>query len=161
MKCTIEIFLFSFYNYIRQGVMYFFKMHKRNEVMFVDINVLHAVLIAMIPVIIAIVLAWAYNVIHGAISYLVMTYLLVFSLEAFATTLPEGLSIALGDVMVMHEFMFEYMISWIHPMEYSTAKYVMLGILIASFIVSQVLSSLIRKAKVNKIRSLKQKVKRY
>ena len=65
-----------------------------------DINVLHAVLIAMIPVVIAIILSWAYNVVHGAISYLVMTFLLVFSLEAFEATLPTGLAEALvnGEV---------------------------------------------------------------
>ena len=141
--------------------MYFFKMHKRNEVTVVDFNIIHAVLIAMIPAIVAIVLAWAYNVLHGAISYLVMTFILVFSLQAFATTLPLELAEALESVMGTHNFMFDYMISWVNPLEASMAKYVMLGILIASFIISQVLSSLIRKAKVNKIRSLKQKVNRY
>ena len=141
--------------------MYFIKMHKRNEVMVVDINILHAVLIAMIPAIVAVVLAWAYNILHGAISYLVMTFLLVFSLEAFSTTLPAELAESLVEVMGTNQFMYDYMIKWAYPLEYSTAKYVMLGILIASFIISQILSSLIRKAKVNKIRSLKQKVKRY
>lgn len=126
-----------------------------------DINVLHAVLIAMIPVVIAIILAWAYNVVHGAISYLVMTFLLVFSLEAFEATLPAGLAEALVNVMGTNEFMYNYMIGWLYNLDPSIAKYVMLGILLGVFIISQILSSVIRKAKVNRIRSLKQKVKRY
>jgi hypothetical protein len=129
--------------------------------MVVDVNILHAVLIAAIPVVIAIVLAWGYNVIHGLISYLVMTFVLVFALEAFATNLPVELAASLSKVMGTHIFIYEYAISWIYPLEYTTAKYVMLAIMIASFAISQILSSLIRKAKVNKIRSLKQKVKRY
>ena len=86
---------------------------------------------------------------------------LVFALEAFATNLPVELAASLSNVMGTHIFIYEYAISWIYPLEYTTAKYVMLAIMIASFAISQILSSLIRKAKVNKISSLKQKVKRY
>ena len=53
----------------------------KDEVYIMDINLIPAILIALIPVFLTIIVSRLYNVVHGLITFLVMGYVLMFCLQ--------------------------------------------------------------------------------
>ena len=135
-----------------------------------DMNLLFAILIALVPVVITIIFSRFYNVVHGLITFLVMAYALMFCLQqdVFGGSLPAeitahlpaacGFYYAVND-LVLAVFNGVAFISNLLAQSYG--PYLALGALVFVFIISQVIACLIRKARVERIKVLRRQVKRY
>ena len=56
-----------------------------------DMNLLYAILIALVPVVITIIVSRLYNIIHGLITFVVTGFLLMFCFEAFGSNIPAAI----------------------------------------------------------------------
>ena len=130
-----------------------------------DMNLLYAILIALVPVIIAIVMSKVYNIIHGFISFVVTGHLLGFCLTVFGANLPAELLILTTETCLLYTKIDNLIVGLLVEAGLGVlgdfAVYVVLAIFIVVFVVSQIISSVLRKKRVEKINSLKRQVKRY
>lgn len=139
-----------------------------------DLNLIYALLIALIPVFFAVIFARRYNVIHGLISFVVFSFLLIFCLSAFEKNIPADILkylvggeetgyslIAFNSLLngVITHYLSKAGLATVLAADYG--KYVLLAIYLVVFILSQVIASVIRRHRVNGIKSLKRQVKRY
>ena len=135
-----------------------------------DINLMFAVLIALIPVFLTIIFSRLYNIIHGFITFIVMSFVLMFCLQAdvFGSSIQpqiaEHLTKACGVYTAVNEFFLAVFanvpfISDLLSQNYG--PYVALAAVAVVFIVSQIIACAIRKSRVEKIKSMKRQIKRY
>lgn len=139
-----------------------------------DMNLLYAILIALVPVVITIILSKVYNIFHGLISFLVTGFVLFFCIEAFQANLPAELLVylqpnneSLFSVCGLYYAINELLVSGLSSIglasffEWVGHPYVVLGAFVLVFVVSQVLSSVVRKRRIEKERNMKRQLKRY
>lgn len=132
-----------------------------------NMYLLYAILIALIPVVITIISSRLYNIIHGIITFIVMGFILTFCLQVFGANLPAELTAELPAVLALYTGMQTVVVdglSQIGLQEVLTADYgvyILLGVYVLIYIISQIIACAIRKARVEKIKSLKRQVKRY
>ena len=132
-----------------------------------DLNLLYAILIALIPVVLTIIFSRVYNIFHGLFSFLVFSFLICFLYanfsDKFNPELSAHLAIVLGTYSSINAFVLDLLkiagLSSVFEADYG--KYVILGIYVLVFIVSQIFASVIRKKRVEKIRGLRRQIKRY
>ena len=138
-----------------------------------DLNLIYALLIALIPVVLTVIFSRRYNLFHGLISFVVFSFLLLFCLDAFSKNVPAeilgylvgtetGLNlVSLYSMMsnVIAHYLSKAGLSEVFAQTYG--KYVLLAIYVGAFILSQVVASVIRRHRVNGIKSLKRQAKRY
>ena len=130
-------------------------------------DLLFAVLIALIPALIAVISARVYNFVHGLFMFCFTGYILIFCLGIFGPNLPAeimahipttcGLYFSLNALVV--DLLKTVGLAGLLPEEY--LAYAIIGIYVVLFIAFQIISSAIRKARKEKIESLKRQIKRY
>ena len=146
-----------------------------------DLNFLIAILIALAPVVLTILVSRAYNIFHGLITFLVMGYVLLFCVDMFGASLaPEvlmylGVSAVpsfssfplpygtLGLYLAIHTAVLDYMntAGLATLLADPNLKYYILGACAVVFLVSQLIAMRIRKKRVAKIKRLRRYLKRY
>ena len=132
-----------------------------------DMNLLYAILIALIPVVITIIMSKVYNVIHGLITFLVTGYLLIFCLSIFGGNLPTEISGYFIDTNSLYICINQFVIDALKVaglgdlLKEPFGVYIVLAMFVVLYVISQVISSALRKKRVEKINSLKRQVKRY
>ena len=132
-----------------------------------DLNLLYAILIALVPVVVTIIFSKVYNVFHGLITFLVFSFLLCFLLTNFGDKLPAeitaNLTIVAGTYAAFNSFILDCLklvgLESILAADYGV--YVVIGIYVLIFIISQIIASVLRKKRVEKIKGLKRQIKRY
>ena len=135
-----------------------------------DINLIPAILIALIPVVLTIIVSRLYNVVHGLITFLVMGFILMFCLQAdvfgggihelIAQHFPKTCGIYYAiDELVLALFSGVPFITNLLAQNYG--PYVALGVVVVVFVISQIIACAIRKARVERIKLLRRQVKRY
>ena len=135
-----------------------------------DINLIPAILIALIPVVLTIIASRLYNVVHGLITFLVTSFILMFCLqpdvfggsihELIAKHLPQtcGLYYAINDLVLA---LFSGVAFISNLLAQSYGPYIALGVVVVIFVISQIIACAIRKARVERIKILRRQVKRY
>ncbi len=132
-----------------------------------DMNLLYAILIALVPVVITIIVSKLYNVVHGLITFLVTGFLLMFCLEAFGANIPVDImsqtetTCSLYTIIngLINDLLGKVGLADLLAQDYG--KYILLGCYLVVFIISQIIASALRKSRVEKINNLKRQVKRY
>lgn len=130
-------------------------------------NLLFAVLIAMIPVIIAVIAARFYNIIHGLFMFCFSGFVLIFCLDIFGANLPAEIMAHIPTTCALYISMDAVVVralevigvAGLFPEEYTA--YVVLAIYVVLFVACQIVSSAIRKSRKEKINNLKRQIKRY
>ena len=142
-----------------------------------DMNFLYAILIALAPVVLTIIISRAYNIVHGLITFLVFGYVLLFCLGEFGDKLPEQMQMYLGLAglevplpfgtlalyQMIHMAVLDLMgqIGLEKLLLNENLKYFILAGCAVIFIISQIIASKIRKSRVAKVRKLRRYLKRY
>lgn len=138
-----------------------------------DMNIVYALLIASAPVILSVLLAKRYNVVHGLITFLFTGYLLLFALSYLGKHLPADITKYLYGVEQKFAFLSLYnglyfvfgsVLNLIGLGKYLTggyAEYVILGAYVLLFIISHIIAVGIRRHRINGIKALRRQVKRY
>ena len=139
-----------------------------------DMNLLYAILIALVPVVLTIILSRVYNIVHGLITFLFSGFLLYFCVEAFQANLPaeivaylipgqEGAFATCELYYAINSFIVSALteIGLADFFAWEGAAYVVLGVYALVFVISQVISGIILKQKIEKQKSLKRQLKRY
>ena len=133
-----------------------------------DINMIPAILIALIPVFLTIIASRLYNIIHGLITFVVMSFVLMFCLDVFGANIHElirahfpatcGLYITINE-LVLAVFAGIPFITNILAQPYG--PYVALGVVAVIFLISQIIACVIRKNRIERIKVLRRQIKRY
>ena len=132
-----------------------------------DFNLLYAILIALVPVVVTIIFSKVYNIFHGLFTFLTFSFLLCFLFTHFGSSLPVELAaqleLVLGTYVYINTFVLDSLklIGLESLLTASYGEYILLGIYVVIFIVSQIIASVLRKKRVEKIKGLKRSVKRY
>ena len=139
-----------------------------------DMNLLYAILIALVPVVLTIILSKVYNIVHGLITFLVTGFLLYFCVEAFQANLPaeivsylipgqEGAFATCELYYAINSFVVSALtqVGLADFFAWEGAAYVVLGAYVLVFIISQIIACAIRKKRVEKEKSMKRQLKRY
>lgn len=132
-----------------------------------DINFLYAILIALVPVVLTIIFSKVYNVFHGLFTFLVFSFLICFLFTQFGDKLSPELSghliTTLGTYVCINSLVLDLlgMVGLESVISADYGVYVVLGIYVLIFIVSQIIASILRKKRVEKIKGLKRSIKRY
>ena len=133
-----------------------------------DINLLLAILIALVPVVLTIIFSRLYNVVHGLITFLVMQYVLMFCLEVFGGNLPEAITKNFPVVCGLYSSFNDFVLSLLKGVPFianllaqSFGPYIILGVYVLVFLISQIIACAIRKSRVEKIKFLRRQLKRY
>ena len=132
-----------------------------------DMNLLYAILIALVPVIITVIMSRVYNIVHGVITFLVTGHLLMFCLGMFGVNLPKeimdytaitcSLYTAIGGLV--NELLGSLGLAEL--LAGDLGVYILLAVFVVIFVVSLIFASVFRKKSVEKVNSLKRQVKRY
>lgn len=132
------------------------------------IDLLFPILIALVPVIIAVIGARIYGILHGFITYLFMGQLLIFCLAMFGGNIGAELAASTAVHAALHTKINSFVIASLKQIgleclvsDEQTAKYVILGLFLLLFIVSQVVGCLFRKRSIEKTKKLKREARRY
>ena len=138
-----------------------------------DLNLIYALLIASLPVVFALIFTKRYNIVHGFVTFLLTSYLLLLALSNLQNHIPVEITNILygkdgyfGFLMFYMGFYYvaTYAINVIGLADLLLTPYAHLIILIpyiTLFIVSHAISVAIRKCRVNRIKALRRQVKRY
>lgn len=132
-----------------------------------DMNLLYAILIALVPVVITIIVSRLYNIVHGLITFIVTGFLLMFCLEAFGGNLPAEIMGYIPTTCSLYTVICDLIADLLDKVGLASllaqdyGKYILLAIYLVVFIISQIIASAIRKSRVEKINSLKRQLKRY
>lgn len=142
-----------------------------------DMNFLYAILIALAPVVITILVSRAYNIFHGLITFLVLGYALLFCLDLFAEKLPAELALYLGmgeigcplpyGTVAIYSMINVAVVDLLtkagleNLISNKNFKYYLLGGYVLLFVISQVIASAIRRRRVAKINRLRRYLRRY
>ena len=132
------------------------------------VELLLPILVALVPVIIAVIGARLYGVLHGVIAYLFMGQLLMFCLSMFGANIGAELAAAAEEHSVFHTKVYEFVVAAFEKFglgsliaDENTGAYVILGVFFVVFLISQIIGASIRKKRVEKTRILKRQVRRY
>ena len=132
------------------------------------VELLLPILVALVPVIIAVIGARLYGVIHGIITYLFMGQLLMFCLSMFGSNIGAELAAAAEEHSVLHVKIHDFAVVALEKFglgsllaDENTGAYVILGVFFVLFLVSQIIGGTFRKKRVEKTRILKREVRRY
>ena len=131
------------------------------------VELLLPILVALVPVVIAVIGARLYGVLHGIITYLFMGQLLMFCLAMFGSNIGVELAAAAEVHSVLHTKINEFTAYALNTfglgslLEGETGAYVILGIFFVLFLVSQIIGGSFRKHSVEKTRILKRQVRHY
>lgn len=132
-----------------------------------DMNLLYAILIALVPVVITAIMSKVYNIVHGIITFIVTGHLLVFCLSIFGANLPADITANMPTVCGLYVSIDSIVVSALGLLGLGDllagtfGVYIVLAVFVVLFIVSQIIASVLRKKRVEKINSLKRQVKRY
>jgi membrane protein implicated in regulation of membrane protease activity len=139
-----------------------------------DMNLLYAILIALVPVVLTIILSKVYNIVHGLITFLVSGFVLFFCLEAFNANLPaeivaylipgkEGAFATCELYYAINSFVISALnqLGLADFLAWEGAAYCVLGAYVLVFIISQIVSSVVRKKRIEKEKKMKRQLKRY
>ncbi len=132
------------------------------------VELLLPILIALVPVIIAVIGARLYGVLHGVITYLFMGQLLMFCLAMFGSNIGAELAASAESHAVLHAKIHDFAVAGLEQAglgsvisNEQTGGYVILGLFLLLFIISQVIGGSRRKRSVEKTKILKRQVRRY
>ena len=127
------------------------------------IDLLLPILIALVPVIIAVIGARIYGILHGFITYLFMGQLLIFCLAMFGDNIGAELAASTAVHTVLHTKIYDFVVVGLENIvsNEQIAKYVILGLFLLLFIVSQVIGCSFRKRSIEKTKKLKREARRY
>ncbi len=132
-----------------------------------DMNLLYAILIALVPVVITIIVSRLYNIVHGLITFIVTGFLLMFCLGVFGENLPAEIMAYIPGTCSLYTIISDLIsgllgkVGLAELLAQDYGKYILLAIYLVVFIISQIIASAIRKSRVEKINSLKRQLKRY
>lgn len=130
-----------------------------------DMNLLYAILIALIPVVFTILISRLYNIIHGIISFFTASALLILCLTSFGESLPAevlaGCALSCSFYDMINGFLVEVLaLVGLNGLgNVLDAGQLLLVILVVLFLVSQIISSVIRRRRVRRIKQLKKEAK--
>lgn len=138
-----------------------------------DINLIYALLVVLIPVVVSLIFTKRYNILHGLATFLFTSYLLLFLLSLFNNRIPEDIAIYLygkdgkfGFLTLYNGFYFVIVYAFNeiglgNYLKNEYVQYVVLGIYAVIFIISHIISVAIRRRRINGIKALRRQVKRY
>jgi hypothetical protein len=138
-----------------------------------DLNLIYALLIASVPVIFALLFAKRYNIVHGFVTFLLTSYLLLLAVSKLQNHIPvEITNILYGKDGYFGLLMFYKGFYEVAAVSLNLAgltdllvppygEYVILAPYVVLFIVSHIISAIIRRHRVNSIKALRRQVKRY
>ena len=132
-----------------------------------DLNFLYAILIALVPVVLTIIFSKVYNVFHGLFTFLVFSFLICFLFAQFGDKLSPELSghliTTLGTYTCINSLVLDLLgnVGLESVINADYGVYVVLGIYALIFIISQIIASILRKKRIEKIKGLKRQIKRY
>ena len=133
-----------------------------------DMNLLFAILIALIPVVLTIISSRLYNVVHGLITFIVMQYVLMFCLQVFGANLPAAINECLPAVTGLYTQINDMVLGLLNSVPFianllaqSYGPYIVLGAYVLVFLISQIIACAIRKSRIEKIKILRRQLKRY
>ena len=127
------------------------------------LDLLLPILIVLVPVIIAVIGARLYGILHGFITYLFMGQLLIFCLSIFGGNIGAELATSTEAHAVLHTKIYDFVVIGLGDiiLNAQTVRYVILGLFLLLFIISQVIGCLYRKRSIEKTKKLKREVRRY
>lgn len=112
-------------------------------------DLLIQLLIVAIPVIIAIVFARLFNIIHGIFMYLFAAYLLIFTCG-----LVSGIADRVGDMNVFNEtiisFLHDNTLGRITAINADIMKWIQLGVWVVLFIIFQIIACKLRASRIRR-----------
>lgn len=133
-----------------------------------DMDLLFAILIALIPVVLTVIFSRLYNVVHGIITFLVMGYILMFCLNMFGANLGEAIITHTNTTCALYAAIDGLVMGLLNSVGFianllaqSYGPYIVLAVYVVIFLISQIIACAIRKHRVEKIRLLRRQVKRY
>ena len=132
------------------------------------VDLLLPILVALVPVIIAVIGARLYGVLHGVITYLFMGQLLMFCLSMFGANIGAELAASAEEHSVLHAKVHDFVVAALEQFglgdilaDEAVGGYVILGAFFVLFLISQIIGGSIRKKSVEKTKILKRQVRRY
>ena len=131
------------------------------------VELLLPILVALVPVILAVIGARLYGVLHGVITYLFMGQLLMFCLGMFGANLGADLAAAAEAHCVLHTKVNEFVVYLFNQFGFASliegenGAYVILGVFLVVFLISQIIAGGIRKRRVEKTKILRRQIRRY
>lgn len=141
-----------------------------------DMNLLIAILIALVPVVVSILFARRYNIFHGLIVFLTAGYVLLFAVELLVDHLSPEYLVYLGmagevadlpfGTLSLYQMINNVLTTLLDDaglveLLADNLKYAVLAAYVVIFLVSQIIASKIRKARVAKIKRLRRYLRRY
>ena len=133
-----------------------------------NIYLLYAILIALIPVLLTIISSRLYNIVHGLITFLVMGYVLMFCLEVFGANLPAEINEHLPTTCSLYTSINGLVLGLLNSVAFIAnllaqpyGPYITLGVYVLVFLISQIIACAIRKSRIERIRILRRQIKRY
>ena len=138
-----------------------------------DLNLIYALLIASLPVIFGLIFAKRYNIVHGFVTFLLTSYLLLLALSKLQNHIPvEITNILYGKdgyfgLLMFYKGFYEVVAVSLNLAGLTNilvppyGEYVILAPYAVLFIVSHIISAIIRRHHVNSIKALRRQVKRY
>lgn len=129
---------------------------------------LYALLISLVPVLLAVMFARRYNFLHGLIAYIVMSYVYCFCLDQFGikgelstfilkfSASPVAIYSYINGQILKIDFLAELLAK--NP---NLVKYILLAVVLLVFVIFQVIASSIRRSRKRRAKSLVKQAKRY
>lgn len=133
-------------------------------------ELLWGVLISLIPLLLAVIFAKRYNFLHGLVTYIFFTYLMLFLSVQFADKITGN--VIMGHALTYLNSSFElikYICDYIAKLPFinggvsdaGTVRYIYLGLFVGVFVICQIIASIMAASRRRKIRNLKKQAKRY
>ena len=130
-----------------------------------NMELLFAILIALVPVLLTILAARLYNVIHAVITFLAMQYVLVYCLNMFGATLPPVITDHFPTVLALYNAIDEFVVGLVNAFGFGPMleqmPFLLLAVYGVVFLISQIIACIIRKHKIEKAKILRRQLKRY
>lgn len=131
---------------------------------------LYALLLSLVPVLLAVMFARRYNFLHGLIAYLVMSYVYAFCLDQFANGFSGELRVYLAMYSATPLAIYSYITTQFLKIDFlaellvknpDLVKYILLAVVLLVFVIFQVIASAIRRSRKRRAKSLVKQAKRY
>lgn len=139
-----------------------------------DLNSIYALLIATIPLFLSLIFTKRYNIIHGLVTFLFTTCVTVVAVSLLSNHIPaEVYAYLSGEASYLpyHTALFSKsytlyskgmnLVGLSNVLDATYSQYVFLGLFAVVFLVSHIISVMVRKHRVNTIKALRRQVKRY
>ena len=133
-----------------------------------DLNLLYGILIALIPMFFACILAHRNNFLHGIITYLCFSFILVYCIDKFGSYLPAQIITNFNNVSAGARIVNDFLLNLLKMVPKlgdllagSAGEYIGLGFFALVYIISQIISSCIASAKRRRINRYKRAANRY